>query len=60
MDNIALFVEVLPLVRADGQGAVTAHVAVEEVEGVAAGDDAGALVVQQGRRVAFQDGDVVA
>lgn len=59
MDDIALLAEVLSLVRTDGHGAVAAYISLEERERVAASDNSCALVMQQCRRIAFQDGDIV-
>ncbi len=59
VDDVAVPVEVLPPRRADRDRPVAAVVSPEELERVAARHDARALVVQQGCRVALQDGGVV-
>lgn len=59
MDDFALLVQVLSLVRADGDGPIASYVTVEEGECIATGDNACALIVQQCRRVPLQDSDAV-
>lgn len=59
VDDAPFFVQVHACAGADGDGALAAVILLEEGEQVAACDDAGALVVEKGRRVALEDGGVV-
>lgn len=59
MDNVALLVEILSPFGANGYLSLAAVVSLQELERVAAEYNSGALVVQQGRCVSFQDGRLV-
>ena len=60
VNNVALLVKVLSLFRGNSNLSLTAVVSLEKFERVAAGYDAGALVVQQRCRISFKDRGVVA
>ena len=54
MDDVACFVEVLALIRGNGNVLTLASIVpAEKLEGWSAGDDAGSLIVQQGDCIAL-------
>jgi hypothetical protein len=60
VNNVPLLVEILSPFGANGYLSLAAAVSLQELERVTARYDSGTLVVQQGRRVPFQYGYVMA
>jgi hypothetical protein len=59
VDDLAMLIQILPSGRRNSQVAVASIITFEESQGIATGDDASTLVVEERGRVAFEEGDVV-